>query len=283
MIGLKKGYVALEEHHRVWITYAQDMINKLSKLSLPTAIIEHIGSTSISSIKAKPIIDLAIGVTSFEEVEKVMDDFSSLGFIYNPKVGNKTWMYFNKSNDENLSTFHLHVLLKNSQAFKNHLYFRDFLINHEDYAKDYELLKIALAKAYPTDREMYTKKKEHMIKIIIRKAQVSHFLGKEVTIVIDRPIGAIHPKHPNITYPINYGFIPGEIAPDDEELDVYLLDVELPVKTYTGKIIAIIHRENDCEDKLVMSNTNKRYTKEEIKHIVYFQEQFYHSKIELSF
>lgn len=281
MIGLKKGTVRLEEHNELWITSARDMIETLSKICSPTSTIEHIGSTSIPSIKAKPIIDLLIGVDSFDEVKKKIDVFASIGFIYNPQVGNDAWIYFNRKNEDDCSTYHLHVLLKQSQAYKNHRYFRDYLNKHKTIAKDYESLKLALANTYPNNRVEYTKRKETMIKRIIRKAQVSHFLGKEVTITIDRPIGTAHPKHPEIIYPINYGFIAGEIAPDDEELDVYLLDVDEPVETYTGKIIAIVHRENDCEDKLIMTNTNKPYSTETIKNKIHFQEQFYHCYIEL--
>ncbi|MGS0973079.1 MAG: GrpB family protein [Candidatus Izemoplasmataceae bacterium] len=281
MIGLKKGMVELKEHNELWIPLAQAMIKDLKMTCFPKAKIEHIGSTSIPTIKAKPIIDLLVGVDSFEEVKNNFDALMSTGFVYNKEVGNDAWMYFNKKNEDGLSTFHLHILLKQSQAFKNHIYFRNYLIKHKEIAKQYESLKIHLAKSYPNKRDEYTKKKEALIKKIIRKAQVSHFLGKEVTITIDRPIGTAHPKHPEIIYPINYGFIANEIAPDDEELDVYLLDVTYPVNTYTGRIIAIVHRENDIEDKLVMASSNESYTVKDIKNAIYFQEQFYNSSIEL--
>lgn len=281
MIGLKKGMVELKEHNELWIPLAQAMIKDLKMTCFPKASIEHIGSTSIPTIKAKPIIDLLVGVDSFEEVKNNFDALMSTGFVYHKEVGNDAWMYFNKKNEDGLSTFHLHILLKQSQAFKNHIYFRNYLIKHNEIAKQYESLKTHLAKSYPNKRDEYTKKKEALIKKIIRKAQVSHFLGKEVTITIDRPIGTAHPKHPEIIYPINYGFIANEIAPDDEELDVYLLDVTYPVNTYTGRIIAIVHRENDIEDKLVMASSNESYTVKDIKNAIYFQEQFYNSSIEL--
>ena len=85
-----------------------------------------------------------------------------------------------------------------------------------------------------------------------RKAQVNSYLGKTVKIKIDRPIGYIHNKENySLTYPVNYGYIPDVISPDREELDVYLLGVIEPVEEYTAFIIAIVHRENDVEDKLV--------------------------------
>ena len=114
-----------------------------------------------------------------------------------------------------------------------------------------------------------------------RKQQFRKYLGKVVTVKIDRPVGARHPKRPWIIYPINYGYIEGEIAPDGEELDVYVLGESGPLESATGRIIAIVHRENDVEDKLVMATDGKPRTAEEIARAVHFQEQFYKSHIEV--
>lgn len=114
----------------------------------------------------------------------------------------------------------------------------------------------------------------------MRKALVNSYLGKTVTILIDRPVGSVHPKHDDIIYPINYGFIPGVLGGDGEELDVYLLGVDIPLSEFTGKIIGIVHRHNDIEDKLVMAPEETSFTAEEISGAVRFQEQFYDSEIE---
>ena len=113
-----------------------------------------------------------------------------------------------------------------------------------------------------------------------RKAQVYSFLGKTVEIVMDRPIGTVHPKHNDIIYPINYGYIEGVFGGDGEELDVYLLGVNIPVERYTARIIAIVHRKNDVEDKLVAAPECMTFTAEEITETIRFQEQFYDSKVE---
>ena len=87
-----------------------------------------------------------------------------------------------------------------------------------------------------------------------RKAQVRAYLGKVVTIGIDRPIGYVHQKKDYaLVYPINSGYIPGVLGGDGEELDVYLLGVREPVESYTGRIVGIVHREDDVEDKLIMA------------------------------
>ena len=115
-----------------------------------------------------------------------------------------------------------------------------------------------------------------------RKAQVRSYLGKTVHIGIDRPIGYVHHKEKyDLIYPINYGYIPGVLGGDGEELDVYLLGVEKPVEEYDAEIIAIVHRHNDMEDKLVGAPKGMRYTAEEIARAVHFQEQYYNSEIEI--
>ena len=100
------------------------------------------------------------------------------------------------------------------------------------------------------------------------------YLGKEVSIKIDRPFGSKHPKH-GFIYPLNYGYVPNTISGDGEELDAYLLGVFEPVDEYTGKCIAIIHRTNDNDDKLVIAPHDKDYTDDAIEALVEFQEQFF--------
>ena len=115
-----------------------------------------------------------------------------------------------------------------------------------------------------------------------RKAQVRSYLGKTVTIGIDRPIGYVHRKKDGITltYPINYGYVPGVLGGDDEELDVYLLGVDVPVSEYTCRVIGIVHRENDVEDKLIAAPDGVSFTKEQMASAVRFQEQYYITSIE---
>lgn len=117
-----------------------------------------------------------------------------------------------------------------------------------------------------------------------RKALARSFLGKVVHIGIDRPIGYVHQKETyTLTYPINYGYIPDVFGGDGEEMDVYLLGVDVPVAGFDAHIIAIVHRENDVEDKLVGAPIGVVFTKEEIAAAVHFQEQYYRSHIEVLF
>ena len=106
--------------------------------------------------------------------------------------------------------------------------------------------------------------------------KTNEYLGKEVLVKMDRPLGCKHPKH-GFIYPVNYGFIPNTVSGDGEELDAYVLGEFNPLDTYTGKVIAIIHRTNDNDDKLIVSN--KDYTDDQIRALTEFQERFFESVI----
>lgn len=104
------------------------------------------------------------------------------------------------------------------------------------------------------------------------------FIGQTVTVEMDRPLGTRHPKH-GFMYCVNYGFIPDTISGDGEELDAYLLGVFEPVQNYIGKCIAVIHRINDDDDKLVVVPEGKYYTDEQIRALTEFQERYFESQI----
>ena len=113
-----------------------------------------------------------------------------------------------------------------------------------------------------------------------RHALVESYLGKEVTVGIDRPIGYVHHKgEKTLIYPINYGFIPDVLGGDGEELDVFLVGVDEPVESYTGRIIGIAYRADDVEDKLIMAPEGVSFTAEEMARAVYFQEKYYKTTI----
>ncbi len=109
-------------------------------------------------------------------------------------------------------------------------------------------------------------------------ASIDDYLGKDVTVIVDRPLGSKHPEF-DMIYPINYGYIPNTIAGDGEEIDAYVLDEFEPLDKYHGKVVAIIHRKNDIEDKLVVSNKNKQYKKSDIESLTHFTEQYFDSDL----
>ena len=116
---------------------------------------------------------------------------------------------------------------------------------------------------------------------IFPRPDLRPYLGKTVTIGIDRPIGYVHHKgSKTLVYPINYGYIPAVLGGDGEELDVYLLGVDHPVESYTGRIIGIVYRADDVEDKLIMAPEGMDFTVAEMEAAVQFQEKYYRSHVE---
>lgn len=104
------------------------------------------------------------------------------------------------------------------------------------------------------------------------------YLNKKVTVKMDRPLGSKHPKH-GFIYTLNYGYIPGTISGDGEELDAYVLGEFKPLETFEGVVKAVIHRTNDNDDKLVVMSQDKDYSDEQIRALTEFQERFFESEI----
>jgi inorganic pyrophosphatase len=106
-------------------------------------------------------------------------------------------------------------------------------------------------------------------------------IGKIVKVIVDRPLGSYHPTYKNIQYPVNYGYIPKILAGDGEEQDAYILGVDIPLTNFIGKVIAIIHRKNDNENKWIVVPENLMLSKEEILKAVEFQEKYFDIEIEI--
>ena len=104
-------------------------------------------------------------------------------------------------------------------------------------------------------------------------------IGTTVTVIVDRPLGSYHPEYKDMYYTINYGYIEGVMAPDGEEQDAYILGVNEPVGKFTGKIIAIVQRKDDIEEKWVVVPDGMAFSKEEIRRQIHFQEQYFDSEI----
>lgn len=104
-------------------------------------------------------------------------------------------------------------------------------------------------------------------------------IGEIVQVVVDRPLGSCHPDWPELWYPLNYGYVPGIMAPDGEEQDAYILGVDQPVQEFTGRVIAVIRRKDDVEEKWVVAPDGCLFSREEIRRQTWFQERFFDSEI----
>ena len=112
----------------------------------------------------------------------------------------------------------------------------------------------------------------------MKKTKAEDYLGKIVKVEVDRPLATKHPKH-GFIYMLNYGFIPNTLSGDGEELDAYLVGVFEPKREFEGRVIAVIHRTNDDDDKLIVAPEGKQYTDDAIRAMTEFQERFFESII----
>jgi len=174
VLGLKRGSVELYDHDIQWEYEAERTIIKLKEIVGDAIIdIQHVGSTSIKSIKAKPIIDIAIATDSFEEFLKYENVLQSNGFYYRPNVTIENQLLFACGSyyeeTGNLQTHFIHVVLKDSIEWNNYLKFRDYLNAFPNIARDYERVKLELFIKYENDRSGYLKGKEEIINSIIKQ------------------------------------------------------------------------------------------------------------------
>ena len=108
--------------------------------------------------------------------------------------------------------------------------------------------------------------------------QAKALIGKQVKVTIDRQLGSKHPKW-GFVYESNYGYIEGIIAPDGEEFDAYVLLVDKPVAEFTGKVVAIVHRLDNDDDKLVVIPEGSSISNEEIEKMTAYQEKWFKHEI----
>ena len=113
-----------------------------------------------------------------------------------------------------------------------------------------------------------------------RESLIQDYLGKTVTVTIDRPIGFHHVTNGiHLDYTINYGFLPGVTGGDGEEQDVYILGATQPLATFTGRIIGVVRRSDDNEDKFVAAPEEMVFTAEQIRKEIHFVEKYFDSRI----
>lgn len=133
--------------------------------SLITGGIHHVGSTSVSGLSAKPIIDIMVGVDSLEKTKSCIELLSKIDYCYYPYKP-ELMHWFCKPSPEH-RTHHLYLIERSNPEFKKRLAFRDYLISHPDKAREYESLKVDLSNEFKNDREAYTQAKTDFIEEVL--------------------------------------------------------------------------------------------------------------------
>lgn len=170
-IGLKRGTVALEEHKIEWEISAQNMIKTIKNILGDDAIdVQHIGSTAIKNICAKPIIDIAVGVKDFNDVFKHNTQLKENGIIYRREDHPGQHLYVCTDEENDVQTHYIHVVAFESNDWNNYINMRDYLNFNKKKALEYSKLKMQSADKYPNDRIAYTNSKNEIIEEILVSA-----------------------------------------------------------------------------------------------------------------
>ena len=286
MLGLPRGTVALYPHETEWEAEAARTIETLRDILGDAAgDVQHVGSTSIRSIMAKPIVDIAVAANDLDHVLEQREPLERAGFYYRPGSLEGQLLFACGSFYEGTGdwqTHFIHVVPTDSRDWHDYIHFRDCLNANLSLAKEYESLKLTLAREAPVDagRKYYLSGKHAFVQRTLQTAALWAMRGRKVHIVIDRPAGFVRRTGAYKTvYPVNYGYLPGVPGGDGEEQDAYLLGVNEPVTEADAVVIGIVRRKNDAEDKLITAPEGKAFTKEEMAEAVRFQEQWFDTEI----
>ena len=169
MEGVERYEVRLLPHNDAWGNEFEDLKPSLAAILGSNALdIQHVGSTAIAGIHAKPILDVAIQVRSFSELN--IDGMKEHGYDYRAEGGVAGRQLFVLRKDGHISLQHIHCYEPENMGFQNQVRFRDYLNKHPDLAKKYDVLKQELAVEHPEDRMKYTEGKESFIHLILRLA-----------------------------------------------------------------------------------------------------------------
>lgn len=168
MLGLKKGTVNLSSHNEQWHQLFSEEKARIKETIRKHIIeIEHIGSTSICGISAKPILDMAVSIKKYSDGVNCVKPLENLGYEYRSENGISGRFYFVKGEPR---THHLHMVEVNSDFWKSHLLFRDYLRKNPAIAKEYDNLKRSLAKKNAENRDAYFEGKANFIENVLREA-----------------------------------------------------------------------------------------------------------------
>ena len=172
MIGLKRGSVKLISHQEEWNKNAEKVILKLKQLLGDAAVdIQHVGSTAIASIYAKPIIDIVIGVRDLNDVVSYVELLKQHDFVFRGEDVEGQLLFVMGDFEKDTRTHHIHVVKWNGEEWNNYINFRDYLNRFPDKAMLYDACKKKLASQFPDDRRSYTAGKQELIECLLKEAE----------------------------------------------------------------------------------------------------------------
>lgn len=171
-LGLKRGTVQLVPHDNAWDAEARKTAQVLREvLGAEAVAIEHIGSTAVPAICAKPILDLAVGVRTLEAIPGYNAQLEMRGFYDRGMDQEGQLLYVCGDLEADTRTHHIHVVSWGGTAWRHYLDFRDYLNEHPEVARQYQELKQTLARSFPEQRSAYTQGKQAFIDTVLANAE----------------------------------------------------------------------------------------------------------------
>ena len=168
MLGLKRHTVEIVEHQSNWIVLATDVCQQV-ELAGGNLLeeVQHVGSTAVPELRAKPILDIAAGIKSLSTIPELVKRLTDVGYIYRGNAGNNGGHLFVWESSPNIRTIHLHVVKHQDRQWNNYLLLRDVLCQNSEIREQYAQLKKQLKNRYPNDRKAYTSAKCDFIEKVI--------------------------------------------------------------------------------------------------------------------
>lgn len=168
MLGLTPGTVTLSEYDPQWPEHFRvEEVRLRAALGDRLLSVEHIGSTSVPGMIAKPMIDMLVGLRTLGDLASIVPVMESLGYQYKGEFGIPDRHFFTLNDP---TTHHVHMVFHGGPFWRLNVLFRDHLRNHPHEARAYEALKRELAVKFANNREAYTKGKDAFIRSMLQRA-----------------------------------------------------------------------------------------------------------------
>ena len=174
MLGLHKDIVRLVPYDPEWVEDYKKEEKILRELIGDYVLdIQHVGSTSIPGLSAKPILDVAVAVKDENTLQKLIPILTDAGYDVKDSISDLGEVLARKGLPEN-RTHYIHIEVAGSEFWNNHILFRDYLIKHSDYVREYERLKTEVFEQYKNERKKYTLAKNEFISKVIEMAKLEN-------------------------------------------------------------------------------------------------------------
>jgi len=258
------------------------------KLGDHATSVEHIGGTALRFVPSCPTLDYVVACPTPADLSEAARILSLEGFAPASEIGfpggfdlsSSDILLLQPSPNGGAPLRSVRLTLSGSPTWEDAVSLRSYLFGRPDVAREYATLKERLAEERPNDRAAYERGKSEWIGRALPVARHWSRLGQTITVTVDRPMGSTHPDRPDLVYPINCGYPRDITIPGESRLGVYILGIGHPVRVFTGRVIAILFRENGEGVRWVVAPPGREYDQARIYAELWFRERDFRSTME---